>query len=329
MMVLLLGCNSQVESEKHNANSSETPSPRTSVNPTSKTTQPSNTQKNSSAKLNLQKNFDSKSPGDPDFQGEQKPGNLPQGNSTSLHANNRTLSSTHTSTGQSAHKKSIDDYLLFHPAKYPVGNWSPIQLIFQDVWFQAKDGTRIHGWYCPAENSRAVLLYAHGNAGNLSHRAGLLVTLQKMKVTTLIFDYRGYGKSLGEPSKGGVLEDARAARLELSKLATVKESEIILMGRSLGGAVAVQLAAEQSPKGLILESTFPSLFEIASHHYPKLAWMVDPKSFHSVNAIAKYKGPLLQSHGDQDRVIPLDLGEKLYGAANQPKQFYSNCRGNS
>ena len=216
---------------------------------------------------------------------------------------------------------TIDDLLLFHPTKYPRGNWKPLSLKFQDVWFTSADGTRLHGWYCPASQPRAILLYAHGNAGNISHRSHLLLRLQKSGISTFVFDYRGYGRSDGRASKEGLLQDARAARTQLATLAGVKESEIVLMGRSLGGAVVVQLAAEASPKGLILESTFSSLIDVASHHYPRLSWLVNPKSFDSVSALPQYKGPLLQSHGDADGMIPLRLGEKLFHAANHPKRF--------
>jgi hypothetical protein len=218
---------------------------------------------------------------------------------------------------------TLDELLLFFPAKYPEGNWEPKGLRFEDAWFTAKDGTRIHGWYCPCEKPRAVLLLAHGNAGNLSYLSGLLQYLQKdLRVTALAFDYRGYGRSDGVASVEGVLEDARAARSCLANRAGVKESEIVLMGRSLGGAVVVQLAAENAPRGLVLESTFSSLGDVASHHYGAAAALLIPADrLNSAARIGRYKGPLLQSHGDADRAIPYSLGLKLFEAANQPKKF--------
>jgi fermentation-respiration switch protein FrsA (DUF1100 family) len=217
---------------------------------------------------------------------------------------------------------TLDELFLFFPAKYPNGNWQPKGLDYEDVYFPSEDGTRIHGWYCPCDNARAVLLYAHGNAGNLSHRAPLLQYFQnQLRVAVLIFDYRGYGRSEGLPTVDGVLDDARAARKFLSSHTGVGQSATVLMGRSLGGAVAVQLAAESRPRGLILQSTFSSLRDVASHHYPRLAPLVPPDKLDSASRIARYRGPLLQSHGDADRTVPFASGTKLFDAANEPKQF--------
>jgi fermentation-respiration switch protein FrsA (DUF1100 family) len=219
-------------------------------------------------------------------------------------------------------KPTLDELLLFFPSRYPRGNWQPKHLDFADVWFTAADKTRIHGWYCPHKDARAVVLYAHGNGGNLSDRGHLLAYLQDhLRVSVLIFDYRGYGRSEGTPSVAGILQDARAARAFLARHAGVKESEIVLMGRSLGGAVVAQLAGEKPPRGLVLESTFSSLREVASHHYPRLAWLVPANKLDSVAQLGRYHGPLLQSHGQADRTIPYALARKLFRAANEPKQF--------
>ena len=222
-----------------------------------------------------------------------------------------------------AKTQTIDELLLFFPAKYPAGNWAPRDLRFQDVWFTSEDKTRLHGWYCPCERPRATILIAHGNAGHIASRAAGLKFLQStMRVSVFIFDYRGYGRSEGVPTVEGALQDARAARAKLRELAGIKDSQMLLMGESLGGAVAVQLAAESAPRGLILQSTFSSLKDIASIHYPKLAWLVPPGKLDSATQIAKYHGPLLESHGDADRTIPFASGEKLFRAANEPKIFF-------
>lgn len=218
--------------------------------------------------------------------------------------------------------RPLDELLLFFPARHPVGNWQPDSLIFEDVWFQAADGAKLHGWYCPCDKPKAVILYAHGNAGNITHRQSRLKQLQKdQQVTTFIFDYRGYGRSEGSPTVAGVLKDARAARKYLAEKAKVKESEVVLLGESLGGAVVVNLAGEDGAKGLILENTFSSLKEVAEHHYPKLAWMVPAGKLDSVALLKKYSGPVLQCHGDVDQVIPYSLGVKLHEAAPGPKTF--------
>lgn len=224
--------------------------------------------------------------------------------------------------GKPSKVRSLDELLLFQPTKYPKGDWEPAGLKFADVWMTSRDGTQIHGWYCPAENSKAVVLYCHGNGGNLSGRASTLQFLQeKMSVSVLIFDYRGYGRSEGKATVSGAIADAAVARTELAKLANVNESDIVLMGRSLGGALAIQLAADASPRGLIVESSFSSLREVAAEHFPKLAWLVAKNKLNSAQAITEVHCPLLQCHGDADRVISYESGRKLFAAAKHPKHF--------
>lgn len=218
--------------------------------------------------------------------------------------------------------RTFDEMLLFQPAKYPKGNWKPGFLDFQDHFFDSSDGTRIHAWYCPVEDPIAVILYLHGNAGNLSGRARLMKLLQEEhQVSVMIVDYRGYGRSEGKTTAQGAIQDAQAARRKLAELADIDENEVVLMGRSLGGAIAIQLAAEMSPRGLIIESSFSSLKEIAKHHFPKLAWLVPFDKLHSESTIKKNQAPTLISHGNRDRVIPYEMGKKLFAVANEPKEF--------
>lgn len=218
--------------------------------------------------------------------------------------------------------RSLDELLLFQPRKFPKGDWQPHGLTFTDVWMNSADGTKIHGWYCPAEESKAVILYCHGNGGNVAGRAATLRFLQqKMNVSVLMFDYRGYGRSEGKATVAGALSDAEAARGELVKVAKVSESDIVLMGRSIGGAIAIQLAADKPPRGLILESPFSSLREVAYEHFPKLAWLAPKNKLDSMRAISLIRCPLLQSHGDADRVISYESGRRLFAAANEPKHF--------
>lgn len=215
---------------------------------------------------------------------------------------------------------SIDEMLLFFPIKFPEGNWKPKQLNFEDVYFDSSDGTHLHGWFCPCESPRAIVLIAHGNGGNVTSRADWLTYLQsRMRVSTFVFDYRGYGRSEGVPTVEGVLQDARAARTKLCKLSEIKPTEMVLFGESLGGAVAVQLASELAPSGLVLQSTFSSLRAIADVHYPKLSWLVPEEKLNSITAIKSYHGPLLMSHGTADRTIPYSLGKDLFQASNKPK----------
>lgn len=219
------------------------------------------------------------------------------------------------------HTPSLDELLLFFPSKFPVGEWEPQQVEFEDVWFAAQDGTRLHGWYCPCKNPRAIVLYAHGNAGNLSNRVPIMTALHELQITAMFFDYRGYGRSEGSPTTTGVISDTKAAVKYLAQRVKVEPSDLILMGRSLGGAIVIEIAPDFQPKGIIVESSFSSLKQVAALHYPRLAWLVPRKKLDSKSRIKQYTGSLLQSHGTHDQTVPLVLGQELFQAANEPKTF--------
>jgi uncharacterized protein len=222
----------------------------------------------------------------------------------------------------------FEDSLIFHPTRFPDGDWNPRgsnwergRLAVEDAWFQSADGTKLHGWYYPHENPRAVVLFCHGNAGNLSYGANLIRCLHDdHRLSVFIFDYRGFGRSAGTPDEQGVLADARAARAWLARRAGVAEQDIVLMGQSLGGAVAVDMAANNGARGLILRSTFTSLPDVAGRKLPFAGSMMQSR-LNSLAKIGNYHGPLLQSHGTADTVIPYENGLRLFEAANEPKQF--------
>jgi fermentation-respiration switch protein FrsA (DUF1100 family) len=217
----------------------------------------------------------------------------------------------------------FENSLIYFPVVYPEGDWNPRGLPVEDAWFQAADGIRVHGWYLPKQNARAAVLFCHGNGGNLTHRVDTLAMLhRRVGVSVLIFDYRGYGRSEGHPDEAGVLADARAARAWLADRENIRPADVVLMGESLGGAVAVDLAARDGARALVLESTFSSLPDVAAYHYTWLPvrWAMRTQ-FDSVAKIGNYHGPLLQAHGDADTIVPLRFGRRLFEAAAEPKQF--------
>lgn len=170
---------------------------------------------------------------------------------------------------------SLEESLIFHPQRYPDGQWEPAGFSFEDAWFQAPDGVRLHGWFAEAEQPRAVVLYAHGNAGNVTSRRWVLQLYRdRLHASILVFDYRGYGRSEGSPSE------------------------------------------------VVLENTFTSLPDVAASHAGLLPlhWLMRTR-LDSLAKIRHYHGPLLQAHGDADRVIPFNLGKRLFEAANEPKEF--------
>jgi fermentation-respiration switch protein FrsA (DUF1100 family) len=172
-----------------------------------------------------------------------------------------------------------------------------------------------------------VVLFCHGNAGNITYLASMLDGLRRYRgVSVLAFDYRGYGRSAGRPTEQGLLQDARAARRWLAKRARVGEDEIVLMGQSLGGAVAIDLAADGA-RGLILASTFSSFPEVAQSHVIVPVKSLTTIEFNSLEKIRQYPGPVLISHGDADEVVPFPQGQALYETAPGPKSFVRIPRG--
>ncbi|MFZ5829083.1 MAG: alpha/beta hydrolase [Planctomycetota bacterium] len=219
----------------------------------------------------------------------------------------------------------FEESLVFVPSPYPVGDWRPVGLDVEDAEFAAADGTRLHGWYVRHPQPRAIVLFCHGNAGNVTHRAWMLSDLHRVaQVSALVFDYRGYGKSEGQPTEAGVIADARAARAWLAEREGIPEGEIVLMGESLGGSVAVELAATDGARALVLENTFTSVPDVAAHHYPVLPvrWLMRTR-LSALSKIGRYRGPLLQVHGTADTIVPYSMGQKLFEAANEPKEFIS------
>jgi pimeloyl-ACP methyl ester carboxylesterase len=213
---------------------------------------------------------------------------------------------------------------VYQPVKWPKGNWDKkAEIKAENAWFLAEDGTQLHGWYLPHENPVAVALFAHGNSGNVSDQAETLKMLRdKHRLSIMTFDYRGYGRSEGAPHEAGILQDARAARRWLAIREKILEEDIVLVGHSLGGGVMVNLAAKDGARGLILASTFTSVPDVAKFYAPLFpADSLIENRFDSERIIGEYHGPLLQIHGERDKVVPYKLGRKLFEAANQPKVF--------
>jgi fermentation-respiration switch protein FrsA (DUF1100 family) len=219
----------------------------------------------------------------------------------------------------------LESRMVFYPVRYPGGYWYPERygLSLEDCWFLTSDGRRLHGWFMADDDAVATMLWCHGNAGNISDRLDNLARLSAVAINVFIFDYRGYGRSEGAPSEDGVYADAVAAYDYLLTREDVDAGALVLFGRSLGGAVAVDLATKRACAGLILESTFTHAHDMARTMFGPVPvqWLLR-SNFDSLQKIAQVKVPLLMIHGTADTVVPYKLGKKLFSAANQPKAFY-------
>ena len=150
----------------------------------------------------------------------------------------------------------MQDRMLYYPDREVLQTPEDIGLEYEEVSLKTKDNVTISGWYIPAEHEKAVLLFCHGNAGNISHRLESINIFHNIGLSVLIFDYRGYGKSEGKPSEKGTYRDAEAAWNYLVEEKRKTPDRIILFGRSLGAAIAADIALRKIPQGLILKSGF-------------------------------------------------------------------------
>ena len=213
---------------------------------------------------------------------------------------------------------------VFFPDSFIIGTPADLGLAYEEVFFETEDQIKLHGWYVPHDGSPDVVLWFHGNAGNISHRLENIALLHKLVgVNIFIFDYREYGRSGGEISKAGTFRDAFAAFEYLCSRAELDPNRIILFGRSLGTALATAVAAERACLGVILESAFTSTDDVMRMYF-RFVPPLPPGTvkYDTVSLIGKVTAPKLIIHGEYDEIIPLSMGKRVYEAACDPKEFY-------
>ncbi len=211
---------------------------------------------------------------------------------------------------------------IYFPEKLMIPNPSDVGFEFEDVELITDDGLKLNAWFIPASQPRGVVLFCHGNAGNISHRLESIAVFNSLNLSTFIFDYRGYGKSEGKPDEQGTYLDAKAAWKYLREKRGVNEKNIILFGRSIGGTIAAWLAGEEKPSALILESTFTSVGELGREFYPYLpVKLLSRYHYNAAEYVNKVNCPVLVVHSPDDEIVPYSHGLRLYEEANQPKEF--------
>jgi fermentation-respiration switch protein FrsA (DUF1100 family) len=214
--------------------------------------------------------------------------------------------------------------LTYFPEREVAQAPSDLGLPYRDLHFGTSDGERLHAWWITSERSPGSghILLCHGNGGNIGDRLIDADLLCGAGFNVLLFDYRGYGRSTGRPDEEGTYRDALAARAALLAQPECDPTRVVYLGESLGGAIALALALEAPPRGLVLQSAFTSLRSVAHHHYPVLPSVVVPDAYPSARRIARLRAPLLLLHGDRDEVVPLSEGRALFEAAPEPKQMH-------
>jgi uncharacterized protein len=217
----------------------------------------------------------------------------------------------------------LQDSLIYYPSKTIGQTPAQVGLGFQEVALKASDGVAISAWHVPAVlKGGRTIVFCHGNAGNIGDRLDKLAIFNSLGVSTLIFDYRGYGKSSGKPNEKGTYLDAQAAYDWLRDVKGVAGGDIVAYGESLGGAVAAHLASERDCGGLILDSTFTSVADVGANAFPFLpVRLMVGKKYDTTAVIGKVKCPVLMIHSRNDEIVPFALGQKLFGMANEPKTF--------
>jgi fermentation-respiration switch protein FrsA (DUF1100 family) len=218
--------------------------------------------------------------------------------------------------------ENLLDRILFQPSPGVDLRPESLGIDAQELRLHSEDGVRLHAYYLPGTPAgERALLFLHGNAGNASHRLPNAAALAHLGTDVLLLDYRGYGLSEGRPSRAGVIADARAALAHLTGSRGFARERIVVFGRSLGGAVAVASVGADPLGGLILESTFTSLGDMARSVAGPLGPLFAGSNLDSLATIARVRAPLLFFHGDRDAIVPFELGRRLYEAAPAPKVF--------
>ncbi|MFC1907732.1 alpha/beta hydrolase [Chloroflexota bacterium] len=216
----------------------------------------------------------------------------------------------------------FQSHYIYYPERVLSVTPHSIGLQFERVSFETMDGVKLSGWFVPSAGDRGVMLFCHGNAGNISHRLESIQIYHQLGLDVFIFDYRGYGQSEGKPSERGTYSDVDAAWQYLVKRRQINPNRMIIFGRSLGGAVAAWQARNHTPKALILESTFTSVPDIAAKLYPFLpVKLLSRFKYDTMGYLDRVKCPVLIVHSRNDEIMPFKHGQRLFEVAREPKEF--------
>ncbi len=212
---------------------------------------------------------------------------------------------------------------IYFPDKAIVATPDSIELPYEDVYFLTQDNIKLNGWFVPNNKARGTMLLCHGNAGNISHRLEVISILHSLEFNVFIFDYRGYGRSRGFPTEKGTYLDTEAAYDYLLTRQDINKEELIVYGKSLGGAVAVDLALRAEVCAVIIDSAFTSVARMAQEIYflPQVEHVLSIK-YDTLSKIGKLSMPKLIIHSKEDEIVPFHHAMELFEEAKDPKKIY-------
>ncbi len=226
---------------------------------------------------------------------------------------------------------------FFFPYRPHVQTPNQLGLAYEDIYFDANDGTRLHGWWLPAQGQAAgTILFLHGNAENISTHIMSVRWLPARQFNVFLLDYRGYGASGGEPTLEGMQDDVDSALRTLLTRTDVDPNRIVIFGQSLGGSIAIYNVAHspyrQHIRAVVVESAFASYRQITREKLASfwltwpfqwpLSWTVSDDYNPSAAVAGISPIPLLIIHGDQDPIVPVNHAKRLFELAREPKQLW-------
>mgnify|MGYP002885565750 CR=1 FL=1 len=213
--------------------------------------------------------------------------------------------------------------LLYHPSENNYLN-EKANFVYEEVYIPSTENN-LKGWFHKKNLTKnKTLVFFHGNAGSLENRIYKLNLIKDFDLNFLIIAYRGFSGNKGKPTERGLYEDALSALKWLKTNYSIKDKDIIIYGESLGTSISIEVSQNKKYSGIILESPFTSMTDAAKHYYPYLPVSLLLKDkYDSIEKIKNINIPILVMHGKKDKIIPFEMGKKIFESANQPKFFYS------
>ncbi|HUP48466.1 MAG TPA: alpha/beta hydrolase [Thermoanaerobaculia bacterium] len=214
---------------------------------------------------------------------------------------------------------------MFFPDRFPIGLWDVRGLAVapEDHYFTTSDGVRLHGWvFRAAGGGEPVIIWFHGNGGNVSNRAPMAAELARRGISVFLAEWRGYGRSEGRPTESGLYHDALAAYDYAVENLGAAPRSIVVYGESLGGPYAAYVASRREVRAVIIENSFPSLADLGNALYAPIpvGWTA-PRAMTTTRWLNEAGVPVLVMHGRRDHIIPFSLGKKLYDGIRGPKEM--------